>query len=78
MDKNSELARVDSEFWRTQSDAYKHQMEVNNNYAQRYEAALSTICELCGEKPDTGGCYGVPTPDVDARAIEYVKRLLNK
>lgn len=63
------------EFQKREAAAFKHQMEVNNSYAQCYESALKKIATLCGYVPDAS-CRGCPE-DVDSRAIRLVTELIN-
>lgn len=60
-----------------ESAAHKRQMEVNLDYANHYEGALSVIAKMCGYKIPEGSCHGIPE-DIDKIALRLVSELVKR
>lgn len=65
------------EYWKKEAAGFKHQMEVNLNYANIYEAALKTIATMCGWVTPKGSCTGCPE-DIEDIAVEKVSELISE
>lgn len=61
----------DIEFWKSEAEANKRQMDKNAAFATRYENALWDIAKLCGWEMGAG-CSGPPV-DADEVATRLVK-----
>lgn len=62
------------EHWKKEAAGFKHQMEVNLDYANAYEGALIRIAKMCGNVTPKD-CTGCPE-DIDEIAVIKVSEVI--
>lgn len=64
------------EHWKREAAGFKHQMQVNLDYANCYESALKRIATMCGYV--TPKDYTSCPEDIDSIAVKEVSRLIKE